>query len=43
MVWAALEHSDTIKLSHMEAAVSFGGFLFESVVHIFSLSSTIAD
>lgn len=42
-VWAAFEHSDTVKLAHMEAAVSFGDFLFKSVLHIFSLSSTIAD
>jgi hypothetical protein len=43
MVWAALERADAIKLCHMEAAVSFGDFLFKSVLHIFSLSSTIAD
>jgi predicted ATPase with chaperone activity len=43
LVWAALERSETIRLSHMEAAVAFGDFLFASVVHIFSLSSTLAD
>ena len=43
MVWAALEKSDTIRPSHMEAAVSFGDFLFQSVVHIFSLASNLAE
>jgi hypothetical protein len=43
LVWAAYEHSDTIKIAHMKAAVSFGDFLFKSVLHIFSLSSTLAD
>lgn len=43
MVWAALEKSDTIRLGHMEAAVSFGDFLFQSVLHIFSLAPNLAE